>query len=331
VPEHIVVTGAAGFIGSSLVDSLLARGYEVTGIDNFDPFYAAETKRANLADALSHPCFRLVEADIRDRAAMAEVFERRPDVLVHLAARAGVRPSILDPVLYADVNVVGTSVLLEAARATGLERIVVASSSSVYGNSATPPFREDDPALRPVSPYAATKRACELLCETFVSLNPTVRLISLRFFTVYGPRQRPDLAIHKFTRLISDGRPIPFFGDGSFSRDYTYITDTLQGVQGAIERTAHAPPGHEVYNLGESATTTLSDLVALLESAIGKPAVLDRQPEQPGDVVRTFADISRARAMLGYAPRVSVEEGIPLFVAWFNRTRRAGTPVAARG
>jgi UDP-glucuronate 4-epimerase len=197
----------------------------------------------------------------------------------------------------------------------------MAGSSSVYGNAAHVPFREDEAAVHPVSPYAATKRAGELLCETYASLHPDMRLVTLRFFTVYGPRQRPDLAIHKFTRLIAAGEPIPFFGDGSFSRDYTYVTDTLQGIVGALNRTVAMAGGHEVYNLGESATTTLSELVALIERAVGRPARLERLPAQPGDVERTFADISKARTHLGYAPSVPIERGIPLFVEWFRRAQ----------
>lgn len=320
--ERVVVTGAAGFIGSHAAEALLAGGREVVGIDNFDSFYAPAIKRANLAGALAHPRFRLVEADIRDAEAMARALERA-DILLHLAARAGVRPSIADPVLYTDVNVRGTAVLLDAAQRAGIERLVIASSSSVYGDDARVPFREDEPAVRPISPYAATKRAAELLCETAASLAPALRIISLRFFTVYGPRQRPDLAIHKFTRLISAGEPIPFFGDGTQSRDFTYITDTLQGVLAAVDRTATMAPGHEIINLGESATTTLAELVALLEAAIGRRAILDRRPAQPGDVQRTFADVSRARALLGYLPSVPIREGIPRFVEWFRRTALA--------
>jgi UDP-glucuronate 4-epimerase len=332
MPEKIVVTGAAGFIGSHTVESLLARGDEVIGIDNFDTFYDPAVKRANLELAMSDPRFRLVEADVRDVAGMRRMLEHeRPDALVHLAARAGVRPSIQDPVLYADVNVVGTTVLLEAARAAGVDRVVVASSSSVYGNSPQIPFREDDPAICPVSPYAATKRAAELLCDTFAALYPQLRIVSLRFFTVYGPRQRPDLAIHKFTRLIAAGRPIPFFGDGSFSRDYTYVTDVMQGVLGAVDRTRTPLARHEIYNLGESATTSLTALVELIEQALGRKATLERLPEQPGDVRRTFADVSRARAMLGYAPSVSIQDGIPLFVEWFRDAQRPAREWAARG
>ena len=274
------------------------------------------------------PRFTLVEADIRDTAAMGALFtSAKPDVLVHLAARAGVRPSIADPVLYADVNVTGTAVLLEAVKKAGTHRMIFASSSSVYGNSAPVPFRERDPVPAPVSPYAATKRAGELLCETFASLERELRVISLRFFTVYGPRQRPDLAIHKFTRLISDGEPIPFFGDGSFSRDYTYVTDTIQGVVGAVDRSRTMDPAHEIYNLGESASTTLSELVRLIEKAVGKPAVLERLPEQPGDVRQTFADVTQAREALGYAPRIPISDGIPMFVDWFRRERAGAAAV----
>ena len=332
MPERALVTGAAGFIGSHTVEALLARGDEVIGLDNFDGFYDPAIKRVNIADALANPRFRLVETDVRDAPAIRRVLaETKPDVLVHLAARAGVRPSIEQPALYADVNVVGTTVLLEAAREQGVHRLVIASSSSVYGNSARAPFREDDPCIHPVSPYAATKRAAELVCDTYATLYPRLRIVSLRFFTVYGPRQRPDLAIHKFTRLIAGGQPIPFFGDGSYSRDYTYITDTLQGVLGAIDRTRDVPLRHEIYNLGESATTTLSDLVTMLERALGRRAELDKLPAQPGDVERTFADIALARERLGYAPSVPIEDGIPMFVDWFLGARAAAMTGDRRG
>lgn len=319
MPERVLVTGAAGFIGSHTVEALLGRGDEVIGVDNFDVFYDPAIKRENISQALRNSHFRIVEADIRNAAAVRGLMEAtRPDVVVHLAARAGVRPSIDDPTLYMDVNVVGTSVLLDAAHASGVNRLVIASSSSVYGNDATAPFSESETAIKPVSPYAASKRSAELLCETFASLYSQLRLISLRFFTVYGPRQRPDLAIRKFTGLIAAGQPVPFFGDGSFSRDYTYITDTVQGVLGAIDRTSSSPPGHEIYNLGESATTSLSEIVALIENAVGRTAILHRLPAQLGDVAHTFADIRRARAMLGYAPHVPIADGIPLFVEWFR-------------
>jgi UDP-glucuronate 4-epimerase len=321
VSEKVVVTGAAGFIGSHVVDALLARGDVVVGIDNFDTFYDPDLKRANLTDAMLHPSFELVEADVRDAAAMRRVIDAfHPDAIVHLAARAGVRPSIQDPALYAAVNVLGTTVLLDAARAAKVSRLIVASSSSVYGDDATPPFREDEPAITPISPYAATKRAAELMCGTYAGLCNWMRIISLRFFTVYGPRQRPDLAIHSFTRRIIAGEPVPFFGDGTAERDYTYVTDAVQGVLGAVDRTRTSAPGHELFNLGESAVTSLSALVRLIEQAVGKKANLQRLPSQPGDVRRTLADISKARSLLGYAPSVNVSDGIPRFVAWFRES-----------
>jgi UDP-glucuronate 4-epimerase len=334
VPEKVIVTGAAGFIGSHVAEALLARGDVVVGIDNFDSFYDPDVKRANISEAMLHPSFELVEGDVRDAAAMRRVIDAfHPDAVVHLAARAGVRPSIQDPALYAAVNVLGTTVLLDAARAAKISRLIVASSSSVYGNDATPPFREDDPAIRPISPYAATKRAAELMCETYAGLCDWMRIISLRFFTVYGPRQRPDLAIHSFTRKIMAGQPVPVFGDGSAERDYTYVTDAVQGVLGAIDRTRTMDAGHEIFNLGESAVTSLSALVGLIEQAVGKRATIERLPAQPGDVRRTLADISRARQHLGYAPSVQVSDGIPRFVAWFRESGigAASAITAARG
>jgi Nucleoside-diphosphate-sugar epimerases len=271
---------------------------------------------------------------VRDAAAIRRVVDAfHPDAIVHLAARAGVRPSIQDPALYAAVNVLGTTVVLESARAGKISRLIVASSSSVYGNDASPPFREDEPAIRPISPYAATKRAAELMCEAFAGLCDWMHIISLRFFTVYGPRQRPDLAIRSFTRKILAGEPLPFFGDGTAERDYTYITDVVQGVLGAVDRTRSSEPGHEIFNLGESATTSLSTLVSLIEKAVGKKAQLERLPSQPGDVRRTHADISRAREFLGYAPSVQVSDGIPRFVAWFRESGigAASAITAARG
>ena len=334
MPEKVIVTGAAGFIGSHVAEALLARGDIVVGIDNFDSFYDPDVKRANIAEAMLHPSFEMVEGDVRDAAAMRRVIDAfHPDAVVHLAARAGVRPSIQDPALYAAVNVLGTTVLLDAARAAKISRLIIASSSSVYGNDATPPFREDEPAIRPISPYAATKRAAELMCETYAELCDWMRIISLRFFTVYGPRQRPDLAIHSFTRKISAGEPVPLFGDGSAERDYTYVTDAVQGVLGAVDRTRTRGAGHEIFNLGESAVTSLSTLVELIEQAVGKRATIERLPAQPGDVRRTLADISRARQHLGYAPSVQVSDGIPRFVAWFRESGigAASAITAARG
>lgn len=319
-----LVTGAAGFIGSHVVEALLAVGHRVVGLDNFDDFYPRGVKESNLARVLGAPAFRLVEGDVRDARLLAGL-TTSDTVVVHLAARAGVRPSIELPELYTSVNVLGTATLLEAARLAGARRVVYASSSSVYGDTAPVPFEETWPAVQPISPYAATKRAAELLCATYAHLYPA-RIIALRFFTVYGPRQRPDLAIHKFARLMAEGRPVPFFGDGSTERDYTYIDDIVAGVLGAVDWTGAAMAGagaFEIVNLGESRTTRLDRLVGLVSEALageGMPAspVLDRRPAQPGDVLRTCADISKARRLLGYAPATTVEEGIPRFVRWFK-------------
>jgi len=314
----VVLTGAAGFLGSHVAEALLARGDDVVGVDNFDPFYDRAVKQANLSGPRTHARFRLVEADVRDAAALARELTANT-VVVHLAARAGVRPSIQDPALYAQVNVEGTVRVLEAMRASGARRLVFGGSSSVYGDSAPVPFREDWPAVEPISPYAATKRAGELLCATYVHLF-AFRAMSLRFFTIYGPRQRPDLAIHSFTRLIAQGKPVPFFGDGSSERDYTYVDDTVQGVLAAVDWTAAAAPAFEIVNLGESETTRLDRLVTLIAGALNRSATLERRPPQPGDVQRTCADIGKARALLGYRPATTVEDGIPRFVRWYEET-----------
>jgi UDP-glucuronate 4-epimerase len=316
--SRVLVTGAAGFIGSHVAESLVARGDDVVGLDNFDAFYPRALKEANLAALRSSPRFRLVEGDIRDGALVAGLLDGQTAV-VHLAARAGVRPSLDDPALYASVNVEGTAVLLEAVRRAGARRFVFGSSSSVYGDSAPVPFAEDWPALEPISPYAATKRAGELLCATFAQLY-ALRAIALRLFTVYGPRQRPDLAIHKFTRLMSEGRPIPFYGDGSSERDYTYISDIVTGVLAALDWTdGGAGPGTlEIVNLGESRTTRLDALVGLIARALGREASLERMPAQAGDVRRTCADVRKAARLLGYRPGTAVEVGIPRFVRWYE-------------
>jgi UDP-glucuronate 4-epimerase len=317
-PQRILVTGAAGFIGSHLVERLLARGDEVVGVDNFDPFYSPEEKRRNLSVALANPGFRLVEADCAELSALETALDGESfDVVVHLAAKAGVRPSILDPLGYARANLTGTQAVLELARRRGVSRFVFASSSSVYGNNPKVPFAEDDPVERPISPYAATKRAGELLCHTYHHLHG-MGVIALRFFTVYGPRQRPDLAIRKFTTLMLRDEPIPFFGDGSTERDYTWIDDILQGVVAAIDRTARVPGEYAIINLGESRTTSLARLVELIGEALGIEPRLERLPLQPGDVRRTFADVSRARNLLGYEPTTPVEVGIPRFVEWMR-------------
>jgi UDP-glucuronate 4-epimerase len=315
---RVLLTGAAGFIGSHVAERLVSRGDEVVGLDNFDAFYPRAVKEANVSALRLSPRFRLVEGDIRDREVVTGLLDSGT-VIVHLAARAGVRPSLEDPALYASVNIEGTAVLLEAARRAGVRRFVFGSSSSVYGDSAPVPFSEEWPALDPISPYAATKRAGELLCSTFVHLYG-LRVIALRFFTVYGPRQRPDLAIHKFTRLIAGGRPVPYYGDGSTERDYTYIDDIVGGVEAAVGWTAADGSGLEIVNLGESRTTRLDALVALISSALGREARLEHLPAQPGDVRRTCADVRKAVRLLGYRPSTSVEDGIPRFVRWYEET-----------
>jgi UDP-glucuronate 4-epimerase len=317
--SRVLVTGAAGFLGSHLVEQLLARGDAVVGVDNFDPFYDRAAKEANLAPARAAPEFRFVEADILNGGSGLADLLTPETVVVHMAARAGVRPSLRDPALYARVNVEGTVRVLEAMRAAGARRLVFAGSSSVYGDTAPVPFREDSPAVEPISPYAATKRAAELLCRTYAHLHGW-RVMVLRFFTVYGPRQRPDLAIHSFTRLIAAGRPVPFFGDGSSERDYTYVDDAIQGVRAAVDWVGGPGAAFEIVNLGEARTTRLDRLVELISAALGRPAVLDRQGAQPGDVRRTCADVAKARAVLGYRPTTTVEEGIPRFVRWYEET-----------
>jgi len=316
VPQCILVTGGAGFIGSHLVERLLASGYRVIALDNFDPFYSPDEKRRNLAAALENPALRLVEADCAEPRQLEEgLAGERIDAIVHLAAKAGVRPSLQDPLGYARANVMATQVLLEFARQHGVQRFVFGSSSSVYGNRAAIPFSEDDPADRPVSPYATTKRAGEVLCHTYAHLYG-MRVIALRFFTVYGPRQRPDLAVRKFATLMLKGRPVPVFGDGSAERDYTWIDDILDGIVAAIERTGRVDPEFEIINLGESRTTSVLRLVELIADALGVEPRIEFAPAQPGDVQRTCADISKAARLLGYQPRVPVEEGIPRFVEW---------------
>ncbi|MGI9107701.1 MAG: GDP-mannose 4,6-dehydratase [Pyrinomonadaceae bacterium] len=311
------MTGGAGFIGSHLVERLLAENeWRVTVVDDFNDFYAPSLKRANVAPHLGRDDYELIEADIRDRRALEKVFAPTPfDCVVHLAARAGVRPSLSEPFLYAETNITGTLNLLELARETRIRQFIFGSSSSVYGINAKVPFGEDDPVRQPISPYAATKAAGEMLCHTYAHLHD-LRCVALRFFTVYGARQRPDLAIYKFAKLISLGQPIPVYGDGTTRRDYTYIEDITAGVRAAIDYKA---TNYEAINLGESRTVELRELIALLETELGRKAVIDRQPMQPGDVPQTFADISKARALLGYNPQTGIEEGIRRFVAWFNK------------
>lgn len=310
---NFLVTGAAGFIGSNLCERLLADGHSVLGFDDLNPFYSPAQKEQNLRELEKSPAFRFIRGDLRDHAAVESLFGRPLDQIIHLAARAGVRPSLEDPALYQEVNVTGTVHLLEAARKHGVLKCTIASSSSVYGINSKSPFSENDPIFTPISPYAASKLACEALGHVYHHIHG-MDIAMLRFFTVYGPRQRPDLAIHKFTGLIESGRPIPVFGDGSTARDYTYISDTLEGIIACTQRRF----GFEIFNLGESECVQLSRLIELLEQALGKKAVIDRQPPQPGDVPLTYADISKARRLLGYNPQTKIEEGLPRFIEWFR-------------
>ena len=315
--SRILVTGAAGFIGSHLTERLLDRGDEVVGFDNFDPYYDPALKHENLAQAKQSGRFHLIQADLRDRAAVRRALEEHtPEKVVHLAAMAGVRPSIERPHVYQEVNVGGTLNLLDAMVECGVRRLVHGSTSSVYGDSSKPPFPESDAADRPLSPYAATKRAAELLAHTYHHLHG-LRITCLRFFTVYGPRQRPEMAIHRFARLMLDGQPVPMFGDGSSSRDYTYVDDIVHGILGALDR----DHGFAVYNLGEQDRTTLADLIRLLGQALGAEPKIERFDDQPGDVRTTCADISAARRDLGYDPSFPLERGLAEFAAWLRRPR----------
>ena len=315
--RRILLTGGAGFIGSNLTRSLLESGDEVTCLDLFDDFYDPAVKRANVEPFLSQRGYRLVEGDIRDVPRVEELFrDGRFDAMVHLAARAGVRPSIEQPGLYQDVNLQGTTVLLEACRKHDVKKVIFGSSSSVYGSNTKVPFSEEDPVDRPISPYAATKRAGELLCFTYHHLY-ALDIFCLRFFTVYGPGQRPEMAIHRFVRDIEAGRALPMFGDGTSRRDYTYVDDIVQGVRAALDRVE----GYRIYNLGESRTVDLQELIGELGAALGIEPIIETLPDQPGDMPITYADISRARAELGYDPQVDIPEGVRRFVAWYRGRR----------
>ncbi len=329
----VLVTGGAGFIGSHLCEALLRQGRRVVILDDFNPFYSPAVKEANVAqvrrtaEALGATLI-VLKGDIRSRAdldrAISALGPPERSSVVHLAAMAGVRPSIENPALYNDVNVSGTLEVLEACRRSVVTRLVFASSSSVYGNNEKTPFSEGDAVDMPISPYAATKKAGELFCHNYHHLYG-LSVACLRFFTVYGPRQRPDLAIHKFARLIDAKKPLPFFGDGSTRRDYTYITDTLQGVLGALAWVEQAQsPVYDIFNLGESCTVDLASLVELLGRELGRAPALERMPMQPGDVLCTYADIQKARRALGYDPKVRIEDGIPLFVEWFRTSGSGG-------
>jgi len=311
--ERFLVTGGAGFIGSHLVDHLIGKGVtRVVVLDNFDNFYDPQIKRANIAAHLNHPSYRLVATDVRNYEALRQLFsEENFDCLIHLAAKAGVRPSVNDPRTYQEVNVSGTLNLLELSHLHGIKKFIFGSTSSIYGPSALPPFKEDA-RLAPISPYAATKAAAELLSHTYHHLYG-LQVCCLRFFTVYGPRQRPDLAIHKFARCILDKTPIPLYGDGRSKRDFTYIDDIIQGVMASIEY--EATP-FEIINLGESQTVTVNRMIELLEEAIGERAIIEHHPPQPGDMPLTHADVSKAKQLLGYQPSTPIELGIRKFVDW---------------
>jgi UDP-glucuronate 4-epimerase len=311
-----LVTGGAGFIGWHVCERLLTTGHTVWAFDDLNNFYDPQLKRRNLHDlqALAKT-FEFIHGDLTDRAAVEELFSSvKFDQIIHLAARAGVRPSLEQPALYQRVNVEGTVNVLEAARARGVKKIIMASSSSVYGVNSKVPFSENDPIFTPISPYAASKLAGEALGHVYHHVYG-FDVAMLRFFTVYGPRQRPDLAIHKFAGLISTGEPIPVFGDGKTARDYTFISDTLEGIMACTRQEF----GYQIFNLGESQTVELNRLIALLENALGRKAIVNRLAPQPGDVPLTCADITKARQHLGYCPQVKIEQGIPLFVTWFKQ------------
>lgn len=311
----VLVTGGAGFIGSHLCERLLEDAFEVVSLDSYHDFYDPALKRGNLAQCRDHASFTEVEGDIRDATTLDTLPE--VDTIIHLAARAGVRPSIQEPALYHDVNVGGTLALLELARKRGIRRFVFGSSSSVYGNNDKVPFSEDDSVDRPISPYAATKKAGELLCHTYYHLYG-LGVLCLRFFTVYGPRQRPDLAIHKFARRMTDGEPVPRFGDGTTERDYTYVDDILDGVMAALEYLEGHPDAYQIINLGESRTVSLGEMIDTVSRALAVTPTIQELPMQPGDVLRTYADISKARALLSYDPRTGFQEGVERFVEWFR-------------
>jgi UDP-glucuronate 4-epimerase len=316
---NILVTGGAGFIGSHLVEKLLVKNHRIIVIDNFDPFYDSSIKERNLDQAKNFKNFKLYRNDILDEQALHKIFtENSFDLIVHIAAKAGVRPSIANPSAYYQTNVQGTVNLLEKCKQHGIKKFIFASTSSIYGNNEKVPFSENDPVDFPISPYAATKKAAELICYTYYHLYH-IDIHALRFFTVYGPRQRPDLAIHKFFKLIWQNKPIQLYGDGSTSRDYTYIDDIIDGVLKSIEGLS----GFEIINLGESQTITLRHLVEVIEQILGKKAYKEFLPMQPGDVRQTFADISKAKRLLGYDPHTSIEQGLADFYEWFKQNYAA--------
>jgi UDP-glucuronate 4-epimerase len=325
--KHALVTGGAGFIGSHLVDSLLADQWAITVIDNFHPFYDPALKEANVRPHAANPRFQLIRGDVTDAASFRDQLTDRYDVIVHLAARAGVRASMQDPLGCQDANVNGTHQMLELARARGITQFVLASSSSVYGINPNVPWHEDDAVLKPISPYASTKVSAELLAHVYSHLYG-IRVLALRFFTVYGPRQRPDLAIHKFAQHILDGRPIPVFGDGSTRRDYTYVSDIVTGVRAAME---YERSMYEVINLGNNDTITLAHMIEGLEEALGRKATVERLPEQAGDVPQTWASIEKAAALLDYRPSVRYKEGVGQFVRWLRAHRGSAAVASGEG
>jgi len=310
-----LVSGGAGFIGSHLCERLLDNGHKVVCLDNFYPNYDPQVKWDNIKDCQKHPRFELVEADIRDAETIEDIFARYAfDAVFHLAALAGVRPSIQNPQLYADVNIMGTLNMLNAAKNSGVKRFIFASSSSIYGNNPSVPFSETDMVDNPISPYAATKKAGELLCHNYHHLYD-LSIVCLRFFTVYGPRQRPDLAIHKFCELMQADQPIPVFGDGSSSRDYTYIDDIIDGVCASLAYTEEHT-GYEIINLGRSNTVSLTQMISTLQEVMGRQAKIMRMPMQAGDVSHTFANVEKAQRLLGYDPKTTLKEGMVNFVRW---------------
>lgn len=314
---RILLTGGAGFIGSHVGEALLGRGDEIVSLDNFDPYYARARKEANIRDSLRREGYRLVEGDFRDGDLLRALFaEARPDAVVHLGAKAGVRPSVEDPAGYASVNVAGTVQLLEACRTAGVSKLVFASSSSVYGDDTPVPFREDAPANRPASPYAATKKAGEEIVHAFHHTSG-LDAVCLRYFTVYGPRQRPEMAVHLFARYLTQGRPLQLYDGGRLQRDYTYVSDVVAGTLAALDHVVHAGRCFEVLNLANSRTVSLTELLALLERAFGARAQVRYADRPRGDVERTWGDVSKARGLIGYEPRVPIEEGIPRFAAWY--------------
>jgi UDP-glucuronate 4-epimerase len=322
--QRVLLTGGAGFIGSHVAEALLRRGSQLAIVDELNDFYSPQRKEENLAEVRRSGTFEFIQQDICDKAGLHDIFERfRPDVVVHLAARAGVRPSLDDPALYERVNIAGTLNLLDLSREFRVPMFIFGSSSSVYGIAERVPFAESNTELRPISPYAATKLSGEMLCFTYAYLYG-LTAVCLRFFTVYGPRQRPDLAIHKFTRLLETERPLPIFGDGLSGRDYTYVEDIVAGVLASIECVPALGPGNsrfEIFNLGNSHPVRLGELVELLEKATGRKAVRQQLPEQPGDVPITWADISKAKRLLGYDPQTPIEKGLEQFVSWYRRAR----------